>query len=174
MQKFSRRGLRGGASRALFAMLAVLCSPALAFACCCAPQIVSVPASPAPVASLPASHPGCHGHAETDEVKTPTASAVRASAPTSHATPRVAATSSQPCFKSLCECGHAQDSAVSFVETSSASSFTPLVLGVAARRFSPALISLSSVHFAFASNVARPRGPDVCSRSGRAPPALSL
>lgn len=167
---------------ALFAMLAVLSSPALAFACCCGAENASVPAPPTPVASVPApvaSHPGCHGHAEADGAKTPVASADRVSAsvspsPSSPAALSAMLASSQPGFKNLCECGHAQESALSFVETPGASSFSPLVLGGAIRRYSPTLTSPSSLRFAFASNASRPRGPDLAPRSGRAPPVLSL
>ena len=182
MQHFSRKWLRGWTGMALFAMLAVLSSPALAFACCCAPQTASLPASPTPVPipvasspALPASHPGCQGHGETGGAKTQNVTDSRVSASTvSVATPIAPPASAQPCFKSLCECGHAQEGALSFVAEQNGTSFSPLVLGVAAQRFSPALTSPSSVRFAFASNVARPRGPDLASRSGRAPPALSL
>lgn len=177
MQKFSRKWLRGWARMALFAMLAVLSSPALAFACCCAPEIALVPVPQTPVAATPApvaSHPGCHGHSGADVAKIQNASAGRVSASTSQAAPSVTAASSQPCFKSLCGCGHAQDSALSFVEKQSASSFSPLVLGVSAQRFSPTFTAPSSLCFAFGSNASRPRGPDLAPRSGRGPPVLSF
>ncbi len=170
MQRFSGKRLQGWAAMALFAMLAVLVSPSLAFACCCGQET----AAPAPQVA-PASHPGCHGHAEADTPKTQSVGESSVSASNSlNAAPVVTSASQGPCFKSLCECEHARGSVLAFVEAQNTSSFSPLVLGVAVQAFSPAVTLPSSVRFAFASSVARPRGPDIASRSGRAPPAFSL
>ena len=166
MQKFSHKRLRSWAGLALFAMLAVLTSPALAFACCCGQETTAVqpPHTPAPTAQTPvASHPDCHGHAEP---KNPQPQAAI------HA--KLVATSQGPCLESVCECPHAPESVLTFVETQNTSSFAPLVLGDAVQFSSPPVGLPSSIRFAFASNAARPRGPDSRSRSGRAPPAFSL
>lgn len=170
MQRFTRKWLRGWASMALFAMLAVLASPALAFACCCNQPVAEVPAIPTLSVQAPQSHPDCHGH---DAAPSVGASRVSSSASPS-AGLTMSAPASTPCFKSSCECVHAANSALAFVETQNGSSFAPLVMGTASPAFSLVSVLPSPVRFAFASNAARPRGPDSASKSGRAPPAFSL
>ena len=166
---------------ALFAMLSVLSSPALAFACCCsqgitpspALQTVQTPVAPSPA---PVSHPGCHGHAQADSAQAQGASASETSvfAPPSASFSEVVAPYSGPEIRSLCGCEHAGEITLAFVEAQNSSSFSPLVMGAAVRPVSFVLSLPSSVRFAFASGAARPRGPDLSSRSGRAPPVFSL
>ncbi|WP_157947730.1 hypothetical protein [Abditibacterium utsteinense] len=167
MQRFSRKWLRGWAGMALFAMLAVLTSPALAFACCCSQEIASAqaPQNSRAIIQAPELHPDCHDHASASRVSS------SASSPTAVG---VTSAASGPCFKSLCECAPTTDNVVAFVESQNSSSFLPLVLGVTTPAFSPTVAPPSSVRFAFAFNAAKPRGPDTASRSGRAPPAFSL
>lgn len=167
MQRFSRKWLRGWAGMALFAMLAVLASPALAFACCCGQEIATAqaPQNSPSIVQASESHPDCQGHADASRMSSSASSRIA----------RVATSaSSGPCFQSLCECAHAAGTAVTFVEVQNSSSFSPLVLGVALPVFSLTATLSSSVRFAFASNATKPRGPDIASRSGRAPPAFSL
>lgn len=169
MQRYSRRWFRGWAGVALFAMLAVLTSPALAFACCCSQETVALqaPRTVAPPVQKTPSHPGCSGHAETGKAE---AQANRASA--SNSSQAVSLTPSQlPHLQSLCECGHANDSAPAFASAPQNSSFSPLVMGIAVRPLSFAVESATSVRLACAPIAARPRGPDTRLRSGRAPPA---
>lgn len=176
MQMVSRKWFQGWARMALFAMFAVLSSPALAFTCCCAPDVAPVPAPQtlAPSVQAPSvAHPGCDGHAAAGDASAQNAGSSRVSTSSLPQSASVAAPS-QPCFESLCECAHASSSALAFVAEQSSSSFSPLVLGVAAQAFSPALAPLPAACFAFSSKVARPRGPDLASRAGRAPPAFSL
>lgn len=167
MHRFSHGWLRGWASMALFAMLAVLASPALAFACCCNQPVAEVPAIPTLSVQAPQSHPDCHGHDAA-----PSVGANRVSSSAS-AGLTMSAPASTPCFKSSCECAHATNSALAFVETQNGSSFVPLVMGAASPAFSLVSVLPSPVRFAFASNAARPRGPDLAPKSGRAPPAFS-
>lgn len=167
MQRFSRRWLTGWAAMALFAMMAVLASPALAFACCCGQETAPVPT---PVAS----HPGCHGHAEADDAQDASKSRASVSSALDAAPVAASAPLQGPHFHSLCRCEHAGQSVAAFIQAQNTSPFSPLVLSVAVRTFSPAVNSPSSFRFAFASNTSKPRGPDTASRSGRAPPALSL
>lgn len=168
---------------ALFAMLAVLTSPALAFACCCGQEMTPVQASVqtpqipvSPVQASGASHPGCQGHAEAHNAPARSEGASRVSASNLfHAAPvGVSAPSEGPCFQSLCECAHGGDPVLAFTPAQNTSSFSPLVLGVVVPAFSSATSLPSSVRFAFASDVARPRGPDLEARSGRAPPTFSF
>ncbi len=169
---------------AFFAMIAVLASPALAFACCCGQENAPVPVTQTlapPVPATSASHPSCHGHAEASVEASIEAGVVRAQ---NVDVSRVSAATSPPrapgvapshlCFKSLCECSHSSNNALTFVAEQNGSSFSPLVLGVASPLFFNSASLPSLVSFAFASEVARPRGPDLASRAGRAPPAFSL
>ncbi len=175
MRSFSSQWLRGWTGMALFAMLAVLTSPALAFACCCGQETAPVRVSQTPVSQTPvsstqtakASHPGCHGHDEPADSEAKRISVA-------HAAVAVAAASKAPCFKSLCECPHAADANLTFVAEQNASSFALQVLGATVEAFSPALDLPASRRFAFASNAAKPRSPATKRRSGRAPPAFSL
>ena len=174
MQQFSRKWLQSWARMALFAMLAVLSSPAFAFACCCASDApLSAPQTPVASRVAPvATHPGCHGHAGAAESRgsgKPSVSRAASSHRVAHA---VSSATPGPSFQSTCECSHAQSSVMSFVETQNVSSFSPLVLGVRASSFSHSPVAVSSHRFAFASNAARPRGPDLALGSGRAPPAF--
>lgn len=146
-------------------MLAVLTSPALAFAYCCGQETVPIqpPHIPVPTAQAPvASHSGCHGHAAEDGSQPQDAVANRAPASDSSHAALVAMSASWqgPCFKSQCECPHAPQSVLAFVETQNASSFAPLVLGDAVHFSSLPVVLPSSIRFAFASNAARPRDPD--------------
>ncbi len=177
MQQFSRRWLQNWARMALFAMLAVLSCPAFAFACCCASDAsVSTSQTPVAVRVAPgATHPGCHGHAETTESRGSGKPSVNRASVSSHRVALAVSTVTVgPSFQSTCECSHAQSSVMSFVETQNTSSFSPLVLGVRASSFSHSVVAVCSLCFAFASNAARPRGPDLALGSGRAPPAFSF
>lgn len=157
---------------AFFAMLAILASPALAFACCCAQESAPMPVHVAPASQKTnASHPGCHGHSGPQDGTTSSASTPRPS----HSNAVAGVTSSQSSsFKGVCGCPHPADNALTFVETQNSSSFSPLVLGLAVQAFSPSLNLPSSVRFAFASNAAKPRSPGTSRKLGRGPPAFSL
>jgi hypothetical protein len=162
---------------AFFAMLAVLASPALAFACCCAKEIAPVTVTQtlaSPVQATGNSHPGCDGHAAVGDVRAQDRAASRVSTSTFPQTAPIAAPTQTPCFQSVCECAHTSNSTLAFVAEQNSSSFSPLVSGAAIQAFSLALNSAFPLRFAFASNAARPRGPDLASRAGRAPPAFSL
>ena len=176
MQQFSRKWLQGWARMALFAMLAVLSSPAFAFACCCASD-ASALAPQTPVAARVApvtTNPCCYdraGAAQPSGSGKPSVSRVSASSIRgAHA---VSTVMPGPSFQRLCECNHARNGVLSFVETQNGSSFPPLISGVRASSFSLAIVAEASTCFAFASNAARPRGPDLVLGSGRAPPACS-
>ena len=140
---------------ALFAMLAVLTSPVLAFACCCQTQAA---------ASDVLIHEGCEGHEGA-------LAAHRPSSPSSHAqtTPQ-----DGPCLQNVCSCVHSDISALVINEGTNASVFSPLVLGVPIQVAQIDFQIPSAVKFAFASNAARPRGPSASHQTGRAPPVVSL
>ncbi len=179
MNRFSRRWLQSWSRLALFAMLAILTSPALAFACCCAdeaPATLLVATSAAHDHTSSAPQPSCHAPAATITHHSEAIGAHQAS----RADAVVSAISKSVVaphhfsLKSLCECPQVADSTASFVETQNGSSFSPLIFSVAVSNFSPVFSAPSSHRFAFASHAARPRGPDLALRSGRAPPAFSL
>lgn len=157
---------------ALFAMLAILTSPALALACCCGEEVAPVQAPYTSVFSTQApksSHPDCHGHAAQEESEV---SDVSASGQDQAAPVAVSTSSQRPFFQSLCDCSHGAANSLTFVAEQH-SSFSPLILGVAVQAFSPSSHLPASVRLAFASNAAKPRSPASTRRLGRAPPALS-
>ena len=164
MHRFSRKWFRGWAAMALFAMLAVLTSPALAFACCChVPNVAAVPIADAP------SHPGCQGH---EGVSLAPAVIEATTNPGSY--PVASAMVGRAHLQNVCECAHSDGNVMALSEAPNTSAFSPLVVGTASKPSSLDRSLPSSVRFAFASNAARPRSPSAAHRTGRAPPAFSL
>lgn len=154
---------------ALFAMLAVFTSPALAYACCCQHEVAATTSTPTP--AIP-SHPGCQGHHTGD---TKHASPTTHNASNAHSvTVAASADSDVPCFKSVCQCDNQETTPPALVEKQGTSAFSPLVLALAVNAYSPTAPVSSALRFAFASRAARPRSPGLEHQSGRAPPAFSI
>jgi hypothetical protein len=174
MQAFSRSWLRSWAGMALFAMLSILASPALAFACCCNQELPSTPVAQTivvPPAEPIASHPGCHGH---DTEQNTSESKVLVSVTPNASPSEVAIASSGQQFQSVCDCAHAGDIVLALVEVQNTSSFSTGVMSGPPQARALVAAPRDLVRFAFASRVGRPRGPDLASGSGRAPPVFSL
>lgn len=139
----SERWRKSGVNLALFAMLALWISPALAWACCCHQAAVSLSpqASPQPEAQ---GHSCCPQPAETAQLSAP----------------------------HTCDCESAQSNDLVRAEAPDSFSFAPVAVAVSPVDFGFAPHSNSSLEYKHTYQ-ARPRGPDLWTRGGRAPPVFS-